>query len=61
MLAGRGEIRIRAYTDAANHAMRAAFARGGYAETVPGATSAAGSSTGRLLNCLIRRVRCRNR
>jgi RimJ/RimL family protein N-acetyltransferase len=33
VLAGRGETRIRAYTDAANRAMRAAFARGGYAET----------------------------
>jgi RimJ/RimL family protein N-acetyltransferase len=33
VLAGRGETRIRAYTDAGNHAMRAAFARGGYAET----------------------------
>jgi RimJ/RimL family protein N-acetyltransferase len=33
VLACRGETRIRAYTDAANHAMRAAFARGGYAET----------------------------
>ena len=33
VLAGRGETRIRAYTDTANRAMRAAFARGGYAET----------------------------
>jgi RimJ/RimL family protein N-acetyltransferase len=33
VLADRGETRIRAFTDAANHAMRAAFARGGYAET----------------------------
>lgn len=33
VLADRGETRIRAYTDAANRAMRAAFARGGYAQT----------------------------
>jgi RimJ/RimL family protein N-acetyltransferase len=33
VLAGRGQTQIRAHTDAANHAMRAAFARGGYAET----------------------------
>lgn len=33
VLASNGETRIRAYTDAANHAMRAAFARGGYSET----------------------------
>lgn len=33
VLAGRGETRIRAFTDAANRAMRAAFARGAYAET----------------------------
>ena len=33
VLTGRGETRIRAYTDAANRAMRAAFSRGGYAET----------------------------
>jgi RimJ/RimL family protein N-acetyltransferase len=33
VLTDRGKTRIRAYTDAANHAMRAAFARGGYAET----------------------------
>lgn len=33
VLADRGETRIRSYTDAANHAMRAAFARRGYAET----------------------------
>ncbi|MGD0558299.1 MAG: GNAT family N-acetyltransferase [Streptosporangiaceae bacterium] len=33
VLADRGETQIRSHTDAANHAMRAAFARGGYAET----------------------------
>lgn len=33
VLADRGETLIRSYTDAANHAMRAAFARHGYAET----------------------------
>ena len=33
VLAGRSETLIRAYTDTANRAMRAAFARGGYAET----------------------------
>jgi RimJ/RimL family protein N-acetyltransferase len=33
VLASRGETQIRAYTDAANRAMRAAFARGGYVET----------------------------
>jgi RimJ/RimL family protein N-acetyltransferase len=33
VLADRGETRIRAYTDAANRVMRAAFDRGGYAET----------------------------
>jgi hypothetical protein len=33
VLAGRGETRVRAFTDAANRAMRAAFTRGGYAET----------------------------
>jgi RimJ/RimL family protein N-acetyltransferase len=33
VLADRGEARFRSYTDAANRAMRAAFARGGYAET----------------------------
>ena len=31
-LADHGETRIRAHTDAANRAMRAAFARGGYTE-----------------------------
>ena len=33
VLADRGETQIRAHTDMANRAMRAAFARGGYAET----------------------------
>ena len=33
VLAEHGETRIRSYTDAANPAMRAAFACGGYAET----------------------------
>ena len=33
VLADNGQTRIRAYTDAANRAMRAAFARAGYAET----------------------------
>ncbi len=33
VLADRGETQIRSHTDAANRAMRAAFARGGYAET----------------------------
>ena len=33
MLTDRGERHIRAYTDAANRGMRAAFARAGYAET----------------------------
>lgn len=33
VLTGRGHTRIRAFTDDANRAMRAAFARGGYAET----------------------------
>lgn len=33
VLADRDQTRIRAFTDAANRAMRAAFARGGYVET----------------------------
>lgn len=33
VLVGRGRRQIRAYTDTANRGMRAAFARGGYAET----------------------------
>lgn len=33
VLADRGETQIRSHTDAANRAMRAAFTRGGYAET----------------------------
>ena len=33
VLSDHGQTRIRTYTDAANRVMRAAFARGGYAET----------------------------